>query len=83
MRRRFVVPRLCRGRDVEKAHAANIEIDGIEPASRRRAVRTGPVGPGGEQRMQRVDADEINTVGGKIGSEAAQIAEIADAPVVL
>ena len=82
LRFRIGKPSLRRRRRLKKRHPAHININRIQPAPRRRTIRTCPVRAGSEKRVQRINADKINPVGGKIRDQAAQIAKIADAPIV-
>ena len=82
LRFRIGKPSLSRRRSLKERHAANVDINRIEPTPRRRTIRTRPVGAGSEQGMQRIDAKKINAIGGKIRDQTAQIAQIANAPIM-
>ena len=81
LRLRIRKPRLRRRRRLKQLHPADININRVQPAPRRRTIRTGPVRPRRKQRVQRIDAEKINPVLAKIHRQAAQIAQIANAPV--
>ncbi len=57
------------------------DIDRIEVLAARRRIGTGALGIGGEQRMQRIDADEVGALRGEQLGELRQILEVADAEV--
>ena len=82
LRFRIRKPRLRRRRRLKKRHPAHININRIQPAPGRRTIRTCPVRASSEKRVQRINADKINPVGGKIRDQAAQIAQIANAPIM-
>ena len=82
LRFRIGKPSLSRRRSLKERHPAHININRIEPAPGRRTIRTCPVRASSEKRVQRINADKINPVGGKIRDQTAQIAQIANAPIM-
>ena len=82
LRFRIGKPSLSRRRSLKERHTADIKINRIEPTPGRRTIRTGPIRAGSEQGMQRIDAKKINAIGGKIRDQTAQIAQIANAPIM-
>ena len=75
-------PLLCRRALLKIGDLTDVDIDYVQPAARRRAVRTGETGAGGIERMQRIQPDEIATALSQLHQQLVEIAEVADAPVL-
>ena len=66
----------------EFGHRLHIDIGDVEPATGRGAVGAGALRVGRIEGMNGVETDEVGSPGGGILNQLAEIAEIADAPVV-
>lgn len=78
--RRFDVPaRGLAGREI--VDRLDVDVQHVDPLPRRRAVGAGARRIGREQRVQRVQADQVGALPGHAVDERFEVAEIADAPV--
>ncbi len=68
---------------IELVDRLHVDVQHVDLLARRRAVRAGMRRVVREQRMQRAQADDVGAALGHDADQLRQIAEIADAPVVL
>jgi hypothetical protein len=73
-----VARRLAVGKAVDRLH---VDVEHVELLARRRAVRARVRGVGREQRMQRVEPDDVRALRGHERDQLVEVAEVADAPV--
>eukprot|EP00906_Rhabdomonas_costata_P012023 RCo017141 len=76
-------PELRGGAELKVRQFVHGNVDDVQPAAGRGAVRAGAVRTGRIKRMQRVETDKISTLCGQLGDHLFQIGEITDTPVFL